>query len=279
MSRYQVKAINSREYDRAVKILRSFFQSKIFIEISAQSGLSLLTVGDNLGTMAVFNYAGETWPLPQTSQIWLEYELLNNPHEQGYYCVSASYRQEPNPQPERHDLIFPIFEFEGRGDMDELIKLEQELLDYVGFGSSSNYVVKEYEELAQRYNVKRLGSEEERRIWEDFGDVCFIINFPQYTNPFWNIQEEDNYAKEVDVILYGVKTISSAERSCDSQSMRELFRQINGGKYAEMLYAYFGKDRVEEELEKYLSHQFFARYGGGIGLTRFIRALRLNNAL
>jgi hypothetical protein len=30
---------------------------------------------------------------------------------------------EPNPVPERHDVIFPMFEFEFKGDINELMEL------------------------------------------------------------------------------------------------------------------------------------------------------------
>jgi hypothetical protein len=35
----------------------------------------------------------------------------------------------------------------------------------------------------------------------------------------------------------------------------------------------FGRSRVEAELEKFLSFDFFPRSGGGIGMTRIISAL------
>ena len=54
--------------------------------------------------------------------MWLEYELLKNPNVPGYFCVSTSYRNEPNPVPGRHNLIFPMFEFEMKGGMEELVK-------------------------------------------------------------------------------------------------------------------------------------------------------------
>ena len=65
--------------------------------------------------------------------MWLEYELLKNPEWPGVFCISTSYRQEKTPIPGRHELIFPMFEFESRGGMIELEKLEYELLSYLGF--------------------------------------------------------------------------------------------------------------------------------------------------
>jgi len=40
------------------------------------------------------------------------------------------------------------------------------------------------------------------------------------------------------------------------------------------LYELFGEERVEKELEEFLSHDFFPRFGGGIGLTRVISAMK-----
>jgi len=79
----------------------------------------------------------------------------------------------------------------------------------------------------------------------------------------------------IDVLLYGVETIGSAERSTNPQEMRHLFHTISDEMYADILYAQFGRERVEDELEKFLAHKFFPRCGGGIGITRMIRALKL----
>jgi len=49
--------------------------------------------------------------------------------------------------------------------------------------------------------------------------------------------------------------------------------------YAQTLYDKFGKERVEKELDEFLSFDFFPRFGGGIGMTRMIRALREHGIL
>ena len=45
------------------------------------------------------------------------------------------------------------------------------------------------------------------------------------------------------------------------------------------MYSHFGKERVEKELEDFLSHNFFPRCGGGIGMTRMIRGMKLQGIL
>ena len=80
---------------------------------------------------------------------------------------------------------------------------------------------------------------------------------------------------KVDVILYGQETIGSAERSSNVEEMRDMFYSIEDGGYAQKLFDLFGKERVEKELEEFLSMDFFPRYGGGIGMTRLARAYEL----
>ena len=93
--------------------------------------------------------------------------------------------------------------------------------------------------------------------------------------PFWNMSRNDDgvTAKKMDVILGGMETIGSAERSCDVDMMRDTFHSITGGAYSKLLFELFGKERVEAELEKFLEFDFFQRVGGGIGMTRMIAAL------
>jgi hypothetical protein len=84
---------------------------------------------------------------------------------------------------------------------------------------------------------------------------------------------------KVDVILFGQETIGSAERSCDVETMREMFYTIENGGYCSKLFELFGKERVEKELEEFLSLDFFPRFGAGIGLTRLARAYEMNQQL
>ena len=70
-----------------------------------------------------------------------------------------------------------------------------------------------------------------------------------------------------------METIGSAERSCDKEEMKKQFLTISDGEYSQLLYDKFGKERVNEEMEEFLDREFFPRYGGGIGVTRMIRAM------
>ena len=43
--------------------------------------------------------------------------------------------------------------------------------------------------------------------------------------------------------------------------------------YADLLFEKFGQERVEKELDDFLSLDFFPRVGGGIGITRLLHAM------
>jgi aspartyl/asparaginyl-tRNA synthetase len=108
------------------------------------------------------------------------------------------------------------------------------------------------------------------------------MNFPERTNPFWNMKRHESnpeLSKKIDVILCGQETIGSAERSCDKDQMRKTFFTIEDGKYADKLFELFGRDRVMAELNEFLANDFMPRVGGGIGITRLIRAMELNNLI
>ena len=265
---------NTKTYNELVQKMRQFFLNKNFIEVPTQSRLSILAACENPHSVKTFEYNGEIWPLPQTGQMWLEYELLKNPEWEGVFCISTSYREEKNPIPGRHEMIFPMFEFESKGGMKELLKLESELLEYLGFDS---LVEVNYEDVCEEYGgVPILENEHEQRMWEEKGSVISLQNFPRRTNPFWNMKHNNGEIfNKVDVILYGQETIGSAERSSDVEKMKEMFYTIENGGYSAKLFELFGKERVEKELEEFLSLNFFERFGGGICLTRMARAYEL----
>ena len=265
---------NTKTYHVLVQKMREFFLQKGFLEVPTQSRLSILAACENPHSITTYNYCGEVWPLPQTGQMWLEFELLKNPEWNGVFCISTSYRQEANPIPGRHELIFPMFEFESKGTMKEMVKLESELLKHLGFSSP---VEVNYDDVCKEYGgVEILENEHEQKMWSEMGPVVSLQHFPRRTNPFWNMfQKADDTFAKVDVILYGQETIGSAQRSCNVEEMKNNFYTIEDGKYCAKLFELFGRERVEAELEDFLKFEFFERFGGGIGMTRLARAYEL----
>ena len=274
--------IDSKDFHSVVRKLREFFEGRGFTEVHTQNRLSILAACEDPTTIATYDYNGQTWPLPQTGQMWLEYELLKNPEANGFFCLSTSYRNEPNPVEGRHDKIFPMFEFEIKGGIDELLALERDLLEHLGFGESSSFPEGDYEDVARGYGTVELEHEHEAQLEKDHGPVFLLKMFPNTTSPFWNMRQSENQpglANKVDVIVHGMETIGSAERSTSVEEMRDQFYKISEGGYSDILFSKFGKERVEAELDEFLGHQFFQRSGGGIGVTRLMRAMKLSNLI
>ena len=285
--------IDPHEYTQVVKSLREFFDSKSFLEVHTQNRLSILAACEDPTTVATYEYQGQIWPLPQTGQMWLEYELLTKPDLEGCYCVSTSYRQEQNPLPGRHDVIFPMFEFEAHGDFEDLLQLENDLCKHLGFKSKTerNMYTEDfpggfYQSVLAKYTGTELTAHHEEEMYQEYGDVFFLTHFPESTSPFWNmklgeldVKKDKKLANKCDVIMGGMETIGSAERGTDVEEMREQFYTISEGGYAELLFNLVGKERVEEELNEFLAHDFIPRFGGGIGVTRMISAMKRANLL
>ena len=158
-----------------------------------------------------------------------------------------------------------------------------DLLEYLGFkkNESGVYPQKDYDEVCKDYKVDELEHEHESQLEVDHGPVFFLENFPERTSPFWNMKlhESKTHSNKIDVIIHGMETIGSAERSCNKEEMRDVFNTISGGEYAGLLFSQFGKDRVMKELDEFLSKDFFQRSGGGIGMTRMIRAMKMSDLL
>lgn len=272
--------IDSEKFNKVINKLRSFFLSKNFIEVHTQNRLSILAACEDPFNVQTFQYAGKVWPLVQTGQMWLEYEILSKPDVAGYFCITTSYRMEPNPVPGRHDIIFPMFEFEFKGDINELVELQKELLVHLGY-NNSNFYENDYKVIAKEFGTVELEHEHEEKLYTDKSPVAFIKNFPEFTSPFWNMRRNpnDDTSYKVDVILSGMETFGSAEREVDKDVMRAKFESIMEGSYKNKLFELFGEERTRAELDEYLELNFIKRSGCGIGVTRLIKSMEKEGLL
>ena len=282
--------ISPHDFTTVTQSLREYFLSKNFVEVHTQNRLSILAACEDPTTVKTYEYGGQIWPLPQTGQMWLEYELLTRPEIAGCFCVSTSYREEKNPIEGRQELIFPMFDFEAPGDFKDLLKMEDELLTHLGFKCdhgrapyTDNFPGGNYLSVCGKYTAENneLTAKHEMDMYDEFGDVFFLTHFPYTTSPFWNMKRDSvplstggQAALKCDVIVGGMETIGSAERASDVDEMREQFHTISDGEYAKLLYNLFGQERVLAELDEFLKHDFKPRYGGGIGITRLISGMQ-----
>ncbi len=265
--------VNSYWYHKTVSRLREFFTSRGFIELHPNPRQSFLTIADDVSTITTYNYEGENYLLPQTTHMWLEFELLKNPHLPGVFCCSTSYRQHKNPVPGRHENIFPIFDFEMAGGIQSMVNLQRELLEHLDF-DMSKYKEFTYDNLTLDLGVKQIDAATETLIGQNVSPVTVVTDMPNSINRSWYAKRDEGHVKSSDVILFGMETIGASERATNPENMRERFYQMQDGNFAKTLFETFGQKRVEKELGEFLSLEFFPRSTGSIGLTRMIRAMR-----
>ena len=210
--------ISPNDFTTVTHQMRSFFLEKGFLEVHTQNRLSILAACEDPTTVTTYEYAGEVWPLPQTGQMWLEYELLTNPDIPGCFCVSTSYRQEQNPKEGRHELIFPMFEFEMPGTFADLLQMENDLCKFLGFTCDHNrarltedFPGGNYLSMCGKYTASDniLTDYHESLMYKEYGDVFFLTEFPYTTSPFWNMKKSDvklstggDCALKCDCLLY-----------------------------------------------------------------------------
>lgn len=261
-------------YDHTISKLRKFFKEiKGFTEVPTQSRLSIMSACEDPSTISTFKIGGVKYPLIQSSQMQLEYELLTKPDLKGVFCLTTSYRDEKSPIKGRHDLVFPLIEAESHGGMEEMKKIQTEMLIYMGFDEPYEL---QYEDACEYYGVSILESEQEEAMAKDYSQCISLQMFPERANPFFNMNySHDDLYEKIDLILAGQEATGSASRSCDPDLMMDKFISISDGQYAQTLFDHFTKKRVMDELESYLKLSFFPRYGMGVGVTRLCRALKL----
>ena len=131
------KFIDPRKFDFVVGKAREYFRGLGFVEVHADSYLSILAACEDPRTIVPFEFEGTSWPAAQTAQMWLEQWLLADPSLPGLVTISTSNRNEPNPIPGRHDKRFPMIEFETHGGMEKLAKIDFGLLRALGFPPES----------------------------------------------------------------------------------------------------------------------------------------------
>jgi aspartyl/asparaginyl-tRNA synthetase len=174
-----------------------------------------------------------------------------------------------------------MIEFEIPKNMNGLVEFVERLLDHFGYNNSTtDYPRGNYLDIAAKYETKEIGHEHEMRLYEDYGNVFLLQNFPEHTSPFWNMKRNaDGTACKMDIIMSGIETIGSAERSTDVQSMTDMFYNISNGLYATTLNSRFGSSRVKKEFEEFINSEMVVRSGGGIGVTRLIRSLKMSKLM
>lgn len=233
-----------KRYNTVIHLLRQFLDKLNFIELFTQNKLSILTICDDPKAMCTFNYGGYIWPLPQSSVIWLEYELLKNSDLIGIYTVCTTYKNDPNYTKKNSenvfeaDIVTPKFEFVTFGQYSDIIVIVVNLLQDLGF--ITKYTFTNYNQVA-----KRRGSED--LSVDDIAptkDVTFVEHVPVQK---WGMKYTSKvYINQKEILTF-------AEHLTDSNELLETFLTLDNGHLSDYLYAQFSKERVDDELFKFIN--------------------------
>jgi hypothetical protein len=233
-----------KRYNTVIHLLRQFLDKLNFIELFTQNKLSILTICDDPKAMCTFNYGGYVWPLPQSSIIWLEYELLKNQELKGIYTACTTYKNDPNYTKKMSenvfeaDIVTPKFEFVTFGEYSDIIVLVVNLLQDLGFLDKYTFV--NYSQVA-----KRRGS-----VDLNVDDVAptKVVTFVEYTPvKKWGMK----YTSKVYISQKEILTF--AEHLTDSNELLETFLTLDNGHLSDYLYSQFSKERVDDELFKFIN--------------------------
>jgi len=268
--------MRGHDFDIVSRKFAQIFNERGSTKIWTQGRRSILAACEDPSNISPFRFSGEYYPLPQTGQMWLEMDLLNDPELRHIWCETTSYRDEVT-RDERHDIIFPMVEFESLGEFDDLLIDCESMVESLGFASEPVYI--DYEAACDELGVQNIEAAEEQELAERYGNIIFLTHFPERTDPFWNMKRSGDLALKVDVLLYGCETFGCAARETDPDVMQDRFFNISNGKYAQTLFAHFGQERVVRELEAFLKLEMLPRYGGGIGVTRLVKAMKKEGIL
>ena len=145
----------------------------------------------------------------------------------------------------------------------------------------NNFYEGNYVALTKMFGVEKLENEHLNALSKKFGTVFFVKNTPLQHNLEWNSKynRDSKISKNGFVILDGIKCIVSGENSCSSIEMRELFHNLDNGKFKDLLYDKYTKQVIDAELNDYLKQNFFPRYTGSIEVESLVNVLDNNNLI
>lgn len=230
------KSVSNKQYHYVTNCIRFYLMENGLIECCSQSKFPRLSSGVN--------------------QLYLEHELLQNPDGAGYFCVT-------NVNTENQDSA-PTVEFVITGDIHVLESFIHHLLIYLCYHTISKYTIKDYNYITNKLNmdVTYLSNTVKQKIYNKFGAVFLLKNYPTNTTAHWTQKTNSNntYNKIV-TILSGMEAIISYEMSSSKNIMRNQFKSSSD------------TGDENDELDQYLSQSFITRSYGNIFTLEIINSM------
>lgn len=244
-----------KKYHSVVTLVREFFSDRDFVEADIQSKVSLLSGFLNIDNIVTFHHKGRIWPVHSSNMLELDKWFLSNMDNvgDGVFCTTHSYS--------KNGKIRPLIEFEFNGHYKDAVNFVLEFTDFLGF--EEDYIL-QYDEICEHYSETDITNALKNNLREDFGNCCIIVDPPAVDDEvYWNVKVDDKMTYNIDCILCGNVAIQSRELETDVDVMKTRF--LAHPDYQKLVNT-FGKNRVNSEIENYLSLDHFVRIVGRIDM-------------
>ena len=236
-----------------LRFVDDFFRERDFIEVSPPMFISSACEGG--ATLFGLKYFDKQLYLTQSAQLHLEALIYSL---EKVYCVAPSFRAEKS-RTIRHLTEYWHIEAEWPfADMNDLIRLEEDLVSYVchktaekckkemkGLGANVSKLVAiktpfprvTYTEAIERLNSKGLkiglgedlGFDEEKALAEDFGGPFFVYGYPKQIKAFYCKTYRDNpdLVMSTDMLVPRIGEISTGgAREDDKEKLLKRLREL-----------------------------------------------------
>jgi hypothetical protein len=265
--------INPFTYNYVANAIRFFFLGNDYIESYEQNKLSNLNSCNNIFNACLYDMFNFCYSLPQSNELWMDYQILNNSNQTGFFCYSTVYT---NDIYGIKNNIEQIIDFSLIGGMYEVEKLVRNLLEILGLKNIFNFKTYEYSKLLKELNINELRESDYNKISFTEKTICFIKNFQPNENIKWNdfYDENKKYYNKIIIICQGKLIVSCGQKSQTVEKMRENFlKKKDFKKKCE----FFHEERVLGELNSYLDLHFVKRCTGSINLKNLMDILISEN--
>jgi asparaginyl-tRNA synthetase len=224
-----------RVRSEVLRLTHEFFKQNEFIEVSPPMFITSACEGGS--TLFGLKYFDRNLYLTQSAQLYLEVLIYSL---EKVYCVAPSFRAEKSRTIRHLTEYWHIEAEQAFADMDDLMRLEEELLAFICHGAAER-CKKEIEELGadiskltsvktpfprityteaiERLNAKSfqikwgedMGYDEEKAIAEEIGKPFFIYDYPKQIKAFYckTHRDKPEIAMSTDILVPRIGEIST----------------------------------------------------------------------